>query len=74
MVFLCEECIKDYYIDIPKLVLEHMRSTGPCEDCHEVKLCYDVPHGKYMQKDSPMAQRLRKTGQLKGRILFGKVR
>ena len=60
-MFICEDCIKNYQIDVPKEFL--LRSQGPCEDCHKVKLCYDVPHGKYMHKDSPMAKRLRENAK-----------
>ena len=62
-MFICEDCIKNYIIDgvkwneSPRLIF-YLRSKGPCEDCHEVKLCYDLPHNSYYHKDSEYAKRL----------------
>ena len=57
-MFICADCIKDYIIDLPLEVL--CISYGNCEDCKEIKPCYDVPHNDYMHKDSLMAKRLKR--------------
>lgn len=64
-MFLCKECLKDYlvgtvrgYEPLKESTLVGMPlSYGPCEDCHEMKYCYDIHHISLAHKDSEYARR-----------------
>ena len=65
-MFLCESCIKDYYVKFdtgwvlwkPAFWENFIgpKSLGPCEDCKQTKICLDGPHGRYAHKNSEFAK------------------
>ena len=41
-MFLCPECAIELGVDTYPIT-----STGVCEKCDEITLCYDFPHGYF---------------------------
>jgi len=48
-MFICDNCLKEHYVNQPSIV----RSKGPCEICHAVAICSDIP-SKYLQKQQKL--------------------
>ena len=42
--------MKHYDVDCPGWMIGN--SYGPCEECHKIGPCFDIPHGRYQVKDS----------------------
>jgi len=53
-MFVCESCIKNYYVRFPELALM-LKSYGSCEDCQKTKMCFDLPHDSYAHINSNFA-------------------
>ena len=50
LVFVCQECVKNYEVKGDLELFLIMGSYGPCEDCGKSRKCYDLPHNSYMVK------------------------
>jgi hypothetical protein len=62
-MFICDKCVKDYYIDGGENRLRFtLVSYGPCEDCHKTTKCYDIHHNFYAHKKSVVGKDLKKRG------------
>lgn len=41
-MFICADCIKEHYYK-PVMLFIMPLSKGPCECCHYLSICYDIP-------------------------------
>lgn len=70
-MFICDECIDNYYIDGDLARITYaFRSHGQCEDCKQIKNCYEIPSGHYAHKDSLFGEQYKK----EGRKTIGEIR
>ena len=52
VMFICEECAKNYEITQMSYHCGIKSSFGPCEDCGKTTACYDIAPRHYKRKNN----------------------